>query len=600
MESLLECIICKEPYNQSNRAPIILTCGHTFCKSCVHKMSQHSQYIRCPIDRKFESRDLSSLNMNYAIVQIQEYERTGILAKERCKAHEFPIVITCKTCNIDCCPKCIRKHLSHDMYDMEHPTLIQELDNSMNGFEIKIKEYLDASFSAKNRLDKEISELDHQKVKLKKEIEDAFESLMRILENKKIQSIQQLDHKIKEKEDFLKQRLNDVNEQIKYYSMHYDEFQHMKKYYKESTFIDRVVSCRNVLRELNFVQFIKPKDINDNKLRIIVDTTPLIAHSIGSVSFNEKSSSEILMEQLNFQIEELKSNKLIYNKTNPEQKLSLEIQSISNFLCMSENIPELAKMHLIECCCNEILGYSSLKLSDHLKQELSKKIDTESLFDTKIQEYIPTLRSKLKYVKGLIYSLEKIHEKEWEKGLYVLHCLIINENEYDFAELYLQIALLRICSQSFYIINQFKVIDALPLVDLIKRYTKFHFLPSTMCYKQVMSSLRFAYKFVENQMPDFFFPYFKTQYSAYLTEMSSKATENIPSEYPSELLAIFQGLDSSDLHFWKDSDLSKQFLNKVHRFKEECSPWFQALRFVQERGEELSDFELAALERSLN
>lgn len=412
MESLLECIICKEPYNQNNRVPIILTCGHTFCKVCVHKMAQHTQYIRCPIDRKFEARDLSSLNINYAIVQIQEFERTGILAKERCKAHEFPIVITCKTCNIDCCPKCIRKHLSHDMYDMEHPALIQELDSSINSFESQIKEYLDASYSAKNRLDKEVIELKNQKVKLSKEINDSYDSLLRILENKRQESLQALGQKLKEKDEFLMMRINDVVEQIKYYTMHFDEFRHMKKYYKESTFIDRVVSCRNVLKELNFVQFIKPKDINDQKLRVSVDTTPLIAHSIGSIRFSEKSSAEVLIENFALLIDELKSNHSIHSKTNPEQRLSLEIQSTCNYLMMAENSSELAKMHLLENCCYDVLGHSALKLSSNLKLELSKRIETQDLFDTKIQDLMPGLRSKVKYSRALIYALDKLHDKE--------------------------------------------------------------------------------------------------------------------------------------------------------------------------------------------
>lgn len=130
-----------------------------------------------------------------------------------------------------------------------------------------------------------------------------------------------------------------------------------------------------------------------------------------------------------------------------------------------------------------------------------------------------------------------------------MHCTIINEAEFEFAELYLQIALLRICSQSFYIINQYKVIDALPLVDLVKRYVKFHFLPSTMVYKQVQSSLRFAYRYVENQMPEFFFPYFKNQYSGYLNDLTTKITDNIPADYPADLKVIFDEVGKEDMKF---------------------------------------------------
>jgi len=58
---------------------------------------------------------------------------------------------------------------------------------------------------------------------------------------------------------------------------------------------------------------------------------------------------------------------------------------------LTENLPEVSKMHLLEYCCYEVLGHSVLKLSEPLKLELSKKIEVDSLFDTKMGEFIPKL-----------------------------------------------------------------------------------------------------------------------------------------------------------------------------------------------------------------
>ena len=42
MENLLECAICMEKYNTTNKIPRILTCGHTFCSSCLEIICERS------------------------------------------------------------------------------------------------------------------------------------------------------------------------------------------------------------------------------------------------------------------------------------------------------------------------------------------------------------------------------------------------------------------------------------------------------------------------------------------------------------------------------------------------------------------------------
>jgi hypothetical protein len=45
MEQVLKCKICQNSYNTDIKKPIIILCGHTFCKLCLSK----TEYSKCAI-----------------------------------------------------------------------------------------------------------------------------------------------------------------------------------------------------------------------------------------------------------------------------------------------------------------------------------------------------------------------------------------------------------------------------------------------------------------------------------------------------------------------------------------------------------------------
>jgi hypothetical protein len=52
-----ECGICALVFNNSSRAPIILECGHSFCKDCLLRKlgpHKHCPYCRNPIRKDLE------------------------------------------------------------------------------------------------------------------------------------------------------------------------------------------------------------------------------------------------------------------------------------------------------------------------------------------------------------------------------------------------------------------------------------------------------------------------------------------------------------------------------------------------------------------
>lgn len=74
MENLMECSICLEKYNQKDKLPRILLCGHTFCTSCLKKIKENSNEdkIKCPLDLKlgFETNNIENIPINRLMVDL--------------------------------------------------------------------------------------------------------------------------------------------------------------------------------------------------------------------------------------------------------------------------------------------------------------------------------------------------------------------------------------------------------------------------------------------------------------------------------------------------------------------------------------------------
>uniref|UniRef100_A0A7E4UZP3 RING-type domain-containing protein n=1 Tax=Panagrellus redivivus TaxID=6233 RepID=A0A7E4UZP3_PANRE len=66
-----ECCICYYTYNSSNRAPLSLPCGHTFCKQCTKQMKSILS-IKCATCRKVLHVGIKDAPKNYALIQTLE------------------------------------------------------------------------------------------------------------------------------------------------------------------------------------------------------------------------------------------------------------------------------------------------------------------------------------------------------------------------------------------------------------------------------------------------------------------------------------------------------------------------------------------------
>lgn len=65
----MECETCSIQFDLNARAPLVLQCGHTFCKTCITRSVETTGRLQCLKDRTADSRQVSQLPRNFALVE---------------------------------------------------------------------------------------------------------------------------------------------------------------------------------------------------------------------------------------------------------------------------------------------------------------------------------------------------------------------------------------------------------------------------------------------------------------------------------------------------------------------------------------------------
>ena len=63
----IACPICYDHYNDKDKIPHILQCGHTFCQNCLMDL-RTSNILTCPTCRKYFAPDVKQLIKNFTIL----------------------------------------------------------------------------------------------------------------------------------------------------------------------------------------------------------------------------------------------------------------------------------------------------------------------------------------------------------------------------------------------------------------------------------------------------------------------------------------------------------------------------------------------------
>lgn len=96
----LSCQVCYNVFNETDRRPVSLACGHTVCRTCLLNLPQK----KCPFDQCVITRDVNELPVNYALLQL-----VGAAIPTESEQPAPPIHIPEKTKHYESAKRCIEE-----------------------------------------------------------------------------------------------------------------------------------------------------------------------------------------------------------------------------------------------------------------------------------------------------------------------------------------------------------------------------------------------------------------------------------------------------------------------------------------------------------
>ncbi|CAG9334280.1 unnamed protein product [Blepharisma stoltei] len=175
------CNICEESYNSTDREPLILQCGHTFCSACLRLMFSRGQLI-CPEDRgALTVRHLDELPKNYALLRLLS-KSPPKTEKNLCQSHKRQLEYICLDDRQKVCANCVLfgDHKGHEIkqfeellheFSMKTETLSDMLQTIEKSLILKIEKDI------KQRLDTIYENFQKKKAKIDTEIKKGFQNL---------------------------------------------------------------------------------------------------------------------------------------------------------------------------------------------------------------------------------------------------------------------------------------------------------------------------------------------------------------------------------------------------------------------------------------
>ncbi|XP_069488987.1 E3 ubiquitin-protein ligase TRIM11-like [Ambystoma mexicanum] len=208
------CSICQEFYKD----PVIIDCGHNFCRACLTKyMEQPDLTISCPeCKQKFNKKNLKpnkSLASMAESVQRLEEEFGRLLEGSLCGEHGEALRLFCDTDETLICLVCreSREHKEHRVRPIKeaHEDYKDKLYSHMERLKKELKDLLEWVAEESRKA----SELKGNIMKQRETILSTFDRLKQFLEQEKWQQLSRLEMGQEEKMKKIQEKLTRMEEQ---------------------------------------------------------------------------------------------------------------------------------------------------------------------------------------------------------------------------------------------------------------------------------------------------------------------------------------------------------------------------------------------------
>ena len=435
MENIIECSICLERYDKKEKLPRILTCGHTFCTSCLIKIKEKNKpdnKIKCPLDSKLEAdkNSIEEIPINRVIVDLLDLNLPEKIKEDKNKQNKNDSNIFLNVKNklqslyslYDFSTKEISDSLSYLLLSKEkcensiinyYDTLINKLINR-KGYMLNILyNYIDEKNSYYNLLLEKLSSLSKlSKDKIKK-VDTAIKIQEKndISDTDKIDFISSLDLNSLEDNDFIKQLNFTLNEIKSGYipTVLYDKNENIEK------FAETVINylTLNIENIINYSEYENSINSNIKQLKENNDSKKEIDNSF---SLFKEENIQKKKDEAHKKLNHFFDNK-INELSNSFSKMDLSNSPITKLLWFNQGT-------------NKIFSYDLTG-----NNQIWKEINNMNNFTIPISPSISQLSNDIAFISGGCTKINEVSKKcyLYKKGKFELLNDMFNERRNHFS-----------------------------------------------------------------------------------------------------------------------------------------------------------------------
>ncbi|XP_049325678.1 E3 ubiquitin-protein ligase TRIM39-like isoform X1 [Astyanax mexicanus] len=271
LQQHLLCPICLEIFTD----PVLLSCGHSFCRTCLQQSWTQSPGRECPVCRRRSSKELPAPDLalrNTCESYLQQKKEEGSRSQGvLCSLHSEKLSMFCVNDEKLVCVQCVTEdHQNHSFCSISKAadSRKETLQTHLQTLEKK----LDIFKNVKDNSDRVAAHIKSQFLQTEERIKQEFEKLHQFLRTEEQNRISALRNEEAEKSQKIKNIIKDLENQIKEISTRIRE--------SEDKIKDEALLLQDFKRAIQRAQYTVP----DPK----PDSVPLIdvAKHLGNLSFN--------------------------------------------------------------------------------------------------------------------------------------------------------------------------------------------------------------------------------------------------------------------------------------------------------------------------
>ncbi|MCI4391286.1 hypothetical protein PGIGA_G00132470 [Pangasianodon gigas] len=202
------CPVCCDVFKE----PVLLSCGHSACSSCVHRYWDIKGCRECPLCRKRSARNptinLALKNLCQTFLEVRGDPET------LCDIHGEKLKLFCVNDGQAACLVCrdSSKHLQHRFIPVDEAASEQKdvLKNAVNTMKMKIKSLHDAQVN----FHRNVYHIKQQAKYMKKQINEEFRKLQQFLQDENAAMMTKLEVEVHQKTESLENKIEKTKQEI--------------------------------------------------------------------------------------------------------------------------------------------------------------------------------------------------------------------------------------------------------------------------------------------------------------------------------------------------------------------------------------------------